>query len=136
MATTWRSSRTQEIVFEIAGWMAFLLMTITGLFRYLKAEHSSLFEHKRIEISGEGLAPHLEEIMFELFSQIQSRAAREKRFEIIIALSADKDGYIASCPRIDSLTAWGPTVEYALCEFGFALHLFAETMVENGEAFD
>jgi predicted RNase H-like HicB family nuclease len=101
----------------------------------LKAEHSSLFEHTQFEVSGEGLAPHLEEIMFKVLSNIQSRAAKEKRFEIVIALSDDKDGYIASCPHIDSLTAWGPTVEYALCEFGFALHLFAETMVENEEVF-
>ena len=122
-------------MFEITGWLAFLLMSMTVLFRYLKTEHSSLFEHKRIEVSCEGLAPHLEGIMFELFSQIQSRAAREKRFEIIIALSDDGDGYIASCPRIDSLTARGPTIEYAIYEFGFALHLFAEALIENGEVF-
>ncbi|WP_319525758.1 hypothetical protein [uncultured Desulfosarcina sp.] len=122
-------------MFEITGWLAFLLMSMTVLFQYLKAEHSSLFGHKRFEVSGEGLAPHIEEIMFKVLSNIQSRAAIEKRFEIVIALSDDGDGYTASCPRIDGLTAWGPTVEYALCEFGFALHLFAETMIENGEVF-
>jgi len=122
-------------MFEITGWLAFLLMAITALFRYLKAEHESLSEYKQIEISGEGLAPYIEEIMFKVLSNIQSRATREKRFEIVVALSDDGDGYTASCPRIDSLTAWGPTVEYAIYEFGFALHLFAETMIENGEVF-
>jgi predicted RNase H-like HicB family nuclease len=123
-------------MFEITGWLAFLFMAMTALFRYLKAEHESLFEHKWIEVSGEGLAPHIEEIMFKVISDIQSRAAREKRFEIVVALSGDGDGYLASCPQIDSLTAWGPTVEYALYEFGFALHLFAESMIENGETLE
>jgi len=33
-------------------------------------------------------------------------------------------------------TAWSPTVEYALCEFAFALHLFTETIIENEEALE
>jgi predicted RNase H-like HicB family nuclease/preprotein translocase subunit SecG len=122
-------------MFEITGWLAFLLLAMTVLFRYLKTEQESLFEHKQIKISGEGLAPHIEVIMFKVLSNIQSRAAREKRFEIVIALSDDGDGYTASCPRIDGLTARGSTIEYAIYEFGFALHLFTETMIENREVF-
>ena len=132
---------------EMLGWIACLAMAMAALYQYLKAEHALLLEHRLVTVSGDGLAPHLENAMLEVFGEIQGRAAEEKppasspgqpgpfRFEVTVAFSREDEGYIAASPQFKGLSAWGPLIEYAVLEFGFALHLYAQTMLEDGETF-
>ncbi|WP_319410142.1 hypothetical protein [uncultured Desulfosarcina sp.] len=134
-------------MFETSGWIACLAMAMVSLYQYLKAEHALLLEHRMVTVSGDGLAPHLEKAMLEVFEEIQRNAAEKKppssspgqpdqfRFEVTIAFSAEDEGYFASSAQIPGCSAWGPTVEYAILEFGFALHLYMQTMIEDGETF-
>ena len=65
-------------MFELLGWFAFLITAMAMLYGYLKVEHSLLHENRLITVSGDGLAPHLEKAMLEIFGEIQRRAAEEK----------------------------------------------------------
>ncbi|MCB2147586.1 MAG: type II toxin-antitoxin system HicB family antitoxin [Deltaproteobacteria bacterium] len=133
---------------ETTSWIACLIMAMMALYQYLKAEHALLHEHRLVSVSGDGLALHLEKAMLEVFEEIRSRAAEEKpplpasgmapdqfRFAVTVAFSAEDEGYIVSSAQIPGCSAWGPTIEYAVLEFGFALHLYVQTMLEDGETF-
>lgn len=61
---------------------------------------------------------------------------KEFKFEVNVALSEDDEGYIASSPQINGCSACGPTIEYAILEFAFALQGYAGVMVEDGEMFE
>jgi len=61
-------------MFEMTGWMAALLMAIVALYNYLKHDHARMREQRVSLIYCNGLAPHLERILFELFDDIRKRA--------------------------------------------------------------
>jgi hypothetical protein len=61
-------------MFEMIGWMVALLMAVVALYNYLKQDHVRLHEQRVGWISGDGLAPHLEKILFELLDDIRKRA--------------------------------------------------------------
>jgi predicted RNase H-like HicB family nuclease len=58
------------------------------------------------------------------------------KLEIMVTPAPKSDGFVASSPQIKDLSAWGATIEYAVMEYCFGLHMHTEVMVENGRAFD
>ncbi|WP_319408784.1 hypothetical protein [uncultured Desulfosarcina sp.] len=65
-------------MFETMGWIACLAMAMVALYQYLKAEHALLLEHRLVTVSGDGLAPHLEKAMLEVFEEIRRKTAEKK----------------------------------------------------------
>ena len=59
----------------------------------------------------------------------------DDQFRLEVNVIPEGDGFSASSPQIEGLSGWGPSIEYAVLEYCFALHLHTETMVEKGQTF-
>ena len=62
--------------------------------------------------------------------------ADQFKLEIMVAPAPKGDGYLASSPQVKNLSAWGATIEYAVMEYCFNLHMHTEVLVEKGRTFN
>jgi hypothetical protein len=58
-----------------------------------------------------------------------------EEFKLEINVVPEADGFNASSPQIEGMNCWGPSIEYAVLEYCFALHLYTETLVEKDQTF-